>query len=89
VYYYHISDIGTGVECTLSKFADDYKLCRVIDTPERWDAIQGDIGLSTNDARHETPSLCEQAERTEAVQPGKEKAPERPDSGLSVSKRGL
>ena len=37
-----ISDINNGVECTLSKFADDTKLWNVVNTPEGWDAIQGD-----------------------------------------------
>ena len=35
-----ISNIDSGVECTLSKFADDTKLWGVFDAPERWDAIQ-------------------------------------------------
>jgi len=35
-----ISDINIGIECTLSKFVDDIKLCDVVDTPEEWDAIQ-------------------------------------------------
>ena len=37
-----ISDTDSGVECTLSKFADDTKLWGVIDTPEGWDVIQKD-----------------------------------------------
>ena len=38
-----ISDIGSGNECTLSKFADDTKLCDVVKMPERRDAIPRDL----------------------------------------------
>ncbi|GAB0186172.1 cAMP-dependent protein kinase inhibitor alpha [Grus japonensis] len=36
-------DTDSGIECTLSTFVDDTKLCGAVDTPEEWDAIQGDL----------------------------------------------
>ncbi|KAJ7419758.1 hypothetical protein BTVI_24241 [Pitangus sulphuratus] len=37
------NDIEKGIECNLCKFADDIKQSGMVDTPERWDAIQRDL----------------------------------------------
>ena len=38
-----IDNMGSGIECTFNKFADDTKLWGVVYTPEGWDAIQRDL----------------------------------------------
>ena len=38
-----ISDINSGIECTLRKFAGDTKLCGAVGMPEERDAIQRDL----------------------------------------------
>ncbi|KAJ7408308.1 rna-directed dna polymerase from mobile element jockey-like [Pitangus sulphuratus] len=38
-----IADMNSGIECTLGKFANDTKLCGVIDTLEERDGMQRDL----------------------------------------------
>jgi len=38
-----VGNMDSGIECTLSKFADDTKLCGAADMLEERDAIQGDL----------------------------------------------
>jgi len=39
-----ISNINSGIKCTLSHFADAKKLCGAVSTPEGQDASQRDLG---------------------------------------------
>lgn len=53
-----INDIEKGIDCTLSKFADDPKLSGVVDTTEGWDDTQRDLDkLHTPSCTYNIPQL--------------------------------
>ncbi|GAB0175872.1 cAMP-dependent protein kinase inhibitor alpha [Grus japonensis] len=43
LFNFFLSDMGSGIECTLSKFANSTKLCGVVNMLEGRDAIQRDL----------------------------------------------
>ena len=43
VFSIFISDINSGVDCTVSKLANETKMSGAGDVPEGWDVIQGDL----------------------------------------------
>lgn len=45
-----ISDVGSGIKCTLSRFSDDTKLSDAADTVEEKDAVQRDLDMPKKQA---------------------------------------
>ena len=43
LFNFFVGNMDGGIECTLSQFADDAKLCGVVNTLEGRDAIQRDL----------------------------------------------
>ncbi|GAB0175999.1 cAMP-dependent protein kinase inhibitor alpha [Grus japonensis] len=48
--------MDSGIECTLSTFADNTKLCDVVNMLERRDAIQRDLGRLESGLKKQTES---------------------------------
>ena len=62
-----VGNMGSGIECTLSKFADDPKLCCAVNMLEGRDAIQRNLDrlercanlMKLNKAKCEVLHMCQ------------------------------
>ncbi|GAB0181267.1 cAMP-dependent protein kinase inhibitor alpha [Grus japonensis] len=53
-----VSNMDSGIECPLSKFADDTKLCGAVDTLEGRDVIQRDLDRLDRWAHENNKAKC-------------------------------